>query len=127
MTTEVKKTHVRTPGAPAAIGPYSQAIVANGLVFCSGQVAIDPQTNELVEGDIRAQTHRVLQNLEAVLTAAGSGLHNALQTTVFLAHFSDFPAMNDVYAEYFGEVAPARSTSAGRRLAPWDARCRSAV
>ena len=110
MQTEVKKTHIRTPGAPAAIGPYSQAIVANGLVFCSGQVAIDPETNELVGDDIRAQTRRVLQNLEAVLGAAGSSLHNTLETTVFLAHFSDFPAMNEVYEEYFSDSPPARST-----------------
>jgi 2-iminobutanoate/2-iminopropanoate deaminase len=110
MTAEVKKTHIATAGAPAAIGPYSQAIVANGLVFCSGQVAIDPETNQLVEGDIRAQTHRVMQNLDAVLKAAGSGLHHAVQTTVFLAHFSDFPAMNEVYEEYFDDTPPARST-----------------
>ena len=110
MPAEVKKTHIETAGAPAAIGPYSQAIVANGLVFCSGQVAIDPQTNFLVEGDIKVQTHRVLRNLDAVLQAAGSGLHHTVQTTVFLAHFSDFPAMNEVYEEYFTDTPPARST-----------------
>jgi len=110
MPAEVKKTHIETAGAPAAIGPYSQAIVANGLVFCSGQVAIDPETNQLVEGDIKVQTHRVLQNLDAVLQAAGSGLHHAVQTTVFLAHFSDFPTMNEVYEEYFTDTPPARST-----------------
>jgi 2-iminobutanoate/2-iminopropanoate deaminase len=110
MPAEVKKTHIETAGAPAAIGPYSQAIVANGLVFCSGQVAIDPETNQLVEGDIKAQTHRVLRNLDAVLKAAGSGLHHTVQTTVFLAHFNDFPAMNEVYEEYFSDTPPARST-----------------
>src|SRR3954451_13934839 len=110
MQAEVKKTYIQTRGAPAAIGPYSQAIVANGLVFCSGQVAIDPETNQLVEGDIKVQTHRVLQNLDAVLQAAGSGLHHTVQTTVFLAHFSDFPAMNEVYEEYFTDTPPARST-----------------
>ncbi len=110
MSNEVKKTYIQTPGAPAAIGPYSQAIVANGLIFCSGQVAIDPATNELVEGDIRVQTHRVLQNLSAVLMAAGSEIHHTVETTVFLAHFNDFPAMNEVYAEYFGNARPARST-----------------
>jgi len=110
MPAEVKKTHIETAGAPAAIGPYSQAIVANGLVFCSGQVAIDPETNQLVEGDIKVQTHRVLQNLDAVLQAAGSGLHHAVQTTVFLAHFSDFPTMNEIYEEYFTDTPPARST-----------------
>jgi 2-iminobutanoate/2-iminopropanoate deaminase len=111
MPTEVKKSHIATAGAPAAIGPYSQAIVANGFVFCSGQVAIDPETNQLVEGDVKAQTHRVLQNLEAVLQAAESGLHHAVQTTVYLAHFSDFPAMNEVYEEYFSETPPARFTA----------------
>ncbi len=110
MQTEVTKTYIQTPGAPAALGPYSQAIVANGFVFCSGQVAIDPNTNELIEGDIRAQTHRVLQNLDAVLRAAGSRIQNAVQTTVYLAHFNDFPAMNEVYAEYFDHTPPARST-----------------
>ncbi len=110
MQTEVEKILIQTPGAPAAIGPYSQAIVANGLVFCTGQIAIDPETNELVEDDIRVQTQRALQNLEAVLKAAGSSLRHALKTTVFLAHFGDFNAMNEVYAEYFSETPPARST-----------------
>jgi 2-iminobutanoate/2-iminopropanoate deaminase len=111
MQTDVQKTHIQTSGAPAAIGPYSQAIVANGFVFCSGQVAIDPQTNELVEGGIEAQTRRVLQNLDAVLKAAGSSLHHTVQTTVFLAHFSDFPALNEVYQEYVGDTPPARLTA----------------
>jgi len=104
------KTRIQTTDAPGAIGPYSQAIVAGPHVFCSGQVAIAPATGQLVEGDIRAQTHRVLQNLQAVLQAAGSGLDQAVKTTVFLAHFSDFAAMNEVYATYFDEPPPARST-----------------
>ena len=110
MSTDVQKTHIQTLGAPAALGPYSQAIVANGFVFCSGQVAIDPETNELVEGDIKAQTRRVMDNLEAVLEAAGSGLHYAVDTVVYLANFHDFPAMNEVYADYFTDSQPARST-----------------
>jgi 2-iminobutanoate/2-iminopropanoate deaminase len=110
MSIDLRKTHIQTSGAPAAVGPYSQAIVANGFVFCSGQVAIDPGTNELVEGDIRVQTRRVMDNLEAVLEAAGSGLHYAVDTVVYLANFHDFAAMNEVYAEYFTETPPARST-----------------
>jgi 2-iminobutanoate/2-iminopropanoate deaminase len=113
MSTQVKQTRVQTAGAPAAIGPYSQAIVANGMVFCTGQVAIDPATNQLVEGDIQEQTHRVMRNLGAVLEASGSSLRHVVKTTVFLAHFSDFPAMNEVYAEYFGDTEPARSTIEG--------------
>ena len=113
MSTEVKQTHVQTAGAPAAIGPYSQAVVANGMVFCTGQVAIDPETNQLVEGDIQAQTRRVMENLGAVLDAAGSGLRHVVKTTVFLADFRDFPAMNDIYEHYFGAVEPARSTIQG--------------
>jgi len=113
MSTQVKQTRVQTAGAPAAIGPYSQAIVANGMVFCTGQVAIDPANNQLVEGDIQEQTHRVMMNLGAVLEASGSSLRHVVKTTVFLAHFSDFPAMNEVYAEYFGDTEPARSTIEG--------------
>lgn len=113
MTTDVTQSRVQTGGAPAALGPYSQAIVANGMVFCTGQVAIDPETNQLVEGDIRVQTHRVMENLGAVLEAAGSSLQHVVKTTVFLANFHDFPAMNEVYAEYFGDVEPARSTIEG--------------
>jgi 2-iminobutanoate/2-iminopropanoate deaminase len=110
MPADVTKFHIATDGAPAAVGPYSQGVVANGFVFCSGQVAIDPATNRLIEGDIKAQTHRVLQNLDAVLRSAGSNLHNAVQTTVYLAQFNDFPAMNEVFHEYFGANPPARST-----------------
>ena len=113
MSTEVTQTRVQTAGAPAAIGPYSQAVVANGMVFCTGQVAIDPETNHLVEGDIKAQTHRVMLNLGAVLDAAGSSLRYVVKTTVFLASFHDFPAMNEVYEDYFSDAEPARSTVAG--------------
>ncbi len=110
MMTDDQKTRIQTPAAPRASGPYSQAIVANGMVFCSGQVAVDPATNQLIEGDIRAQTHRALKNLDAVLRAAGSSLHHTVKVNVFLAHFSDFAAMNEVYQEYFADPLPARST-----------------
>jgi 2-iminobutanoate/2-iminopropanoate deaminase len=105
-----KVTHIEAADAPPAIGPYSQAVVANGFVFCTGQVAIDPATDQIVEGDIRIQTHRVMHNLRAILRAAGSDLHHVVKTTVFLVHFGDFAAMNEVYEEYFGKIAPARST-----------------
>ncbi len=108
--TSVKQRHIQSAGAPAAIGPYSQAIVANGMVFCTGQVAIDPETNKLVGDDIETQTRRVLDNLSAVLEAAGSSIHNVVMTTVYLAHFSDFPQMNEIYHEYFANIKPARST-----------------
>jgi 2-iminobutanoate/2-iminopropanoate deaminase len=101
---------IATDKAPKAIGPYSQAIVSNGLVFCAGQVAIDPATGQLVEGDIAVQTRQVLKNLAAVLDAAGSELKHVLKTTVFLANFDDFAAMNTVYEEAFGGHRPARST-----------------
>lgn len=112
---------VQTPSAPAAIGPYSQAIVHGDLVFCSGQVAIDPATGQVVDGGIEAQTRRVLQNVEAVLTAAGSGLSRVLKATVFLKSMDDFTAMNTVYGEMFGETRPARSTVEVSRL-PRDVR-----
>jgi 2-iminobutanoate/2-iminopropanoate deaminase len=101
---------VHTEGAPRAIGPYSQAIIANGFVFCSGQIALDPATGELIEGDVAAQTERAIQNLQAVLEAAGSSLAHVVKTTVFLQDMADFAAMNAVYAQFFGESPPARST-----------------
>lgn len=104
------RTIIHTDAAPKAIGPYSQAIVAGGLVFCSGQVPIDPDTGELVPGGIEEQTHRALRNLKAVLEAAGSGLDRVLKTTVFLQNMGDFAAMNAVYAMYFPHDPPARST-----------------
>ncbi|BCX04677.1 MAG: reactive intermediate/imine deaminase [Candidatus Roseilinea sp.] len=104
------RTLIHTDAAPKAIGPYAQAIVAGGLVFCSGQVPIDPATGELVPGGIEEQTHRSLRNLKAVLEAAGSGLDRVLKTTVFLQNMGDFAAMNAVYATYFPTHPPARST-----------------
>ncbi|MCS6848508.1 MAG: RidA family protein [Anaerolineae bacterium] len=101
---------IHTDAAPKAIGPYSQAIVAGGLVFCSGQIPIDPATGELVAGGVEEQTHRVLTNLKAVLEAAGSSLDRVLKTTVFLQNMGDFAAMNAVYATYFSNDPPARST-----------------
>ena len=101
---------VQTANAPKAIGPYSQAIVTSDLVFCAGQVALDPKSGELVSGDIREQTRRVLENLAAVLETAGSGLDRVTKTTVFLTDFAEFGAMNEIYAERFGAHRPARST-----------------
>jgi len=115
------KQAIKTSLAPAAIGPYSQAIVANGLVFVSGQIPLDPETNQLVEGDIVVQTHRVLKNLQAVLLAAGSSLEKTVKTTVFLADMADFGRMNEVYAAYFMETPPARATVQAARL-PRDVR-----
>lgn len=101
---------VLTAAAPQAIGPYSQAITAGDLVFCSGQVALDPASGEPVGGDIRLQTERVLDNLAAVLAAAGTDLEHVVKTTVYLADFADFAAMNEVYAARFGGHRPARAT-----------------
>ena len=101
---------VATPRAPAAIGPYSQAVRSGSLLFCSGQIPLDPDSGQLVEGGIEAQTVRVLDNLVAVLKAADLRLGNVVKTTVFLASMDDFPAMNEVYARYFDEDPPARST-----------------
>ena len=107
---------IATDQAPKAIGPYSQAIRAAGLVFTSGQVAIDPATQQVVAGDIAAQTERVLKNLSAVLQAAGSSLDQALRCTVFLKNMGDFAAMNEVYGRYFGQAPPARTTVEAARL-----------
>jgi len=107
---------IATKDAPQAIGPYSQAIKANGLVFVSGQVAIDPATQQVISGDVAAQTERVLKNLSAVLEAAGSTLAKVLRTTVFLKNMADFAAMNQVYAQYFSAAPPARSTVEAARL-----------
>jgi 2-iminobutanoate/2-iminopropanoate deaminase len=101
---------VHTDQAPAAIGPYSQAIVANGMVFTAGQIALDPQTMQLLEGDVVVQTEQVMKNLRAVLAAAGSDLSAVIKTTVFLRDMADFTAMNEVYGSHFGDHAPARST-----------------
>jgi 2-iminobutanoate/2-iminopropanoate deaminase len=107
---------VATPSAPQAIGPYSQAIVAGGFAYTAGQVALDPATMNLVTGDVRAQTERVLTNLAAVLEAAGTSLSRVVKTTVYLATMEDFAAMNEVYAARFGAHRPARSTVAVRTL-----------
>ena len=107
-------------GAPAAIGPYSQAIRAGELLFVSGQVPLDPATGELIEGDVAAQTHRVLQSLEAIVRAAGATLDDVVKTTVYLADMNDFVAMNRVYATFFADPAPARAAVQVARL-PKDA------
>jgi 2-iminobutanoate/2-iminopropanoate deaminase len=105
-------TAINTPQAPAAIGPYNQAIRSGNFVYTSGQVALDPVSGQLVGDDVQAQTRRVFQNLQAVLESAGTSLNNIVKTTVFLTSMSDFQAMNTVYAEYFQETKPARSTIA---------------
>lgn len=107
---------IATDQAPKAIGPYSQAIRAAGLVFTSGQVALDPATQQVIAGDVAAQTDRVLMNLSAVLQAAGSSLDKALRCTVFLKNMGDFAAMNEVYGRYFKSAPPARSTVEVARL-----------
>ena len=110
------REQIATSSAPAAIGPYSQAIASGNLVFASGQIALDPASGQLVQGDVREQTRRVLENLKAVLSAAGSSLEQVVKTTVFLTRMADFAAMNEVYAEYFSQSPPARSTIAVAEL-----------
>ena len=110
------RERIQTDQAPAAIGPYSQAIRAGGFVFVSGQIPIDPATGEFVAGGIGEQTERVLKNLSAVLEAAGSGLGNVVKTTVFLADMNEFSRMNEVYARFFTEAPPARATVAAAGL-----------
>jgi 2-iminobutanoate/2-iminopropanoate deaminase len=107
---------IATKDGPQAIGPYSQAIRANGFVFVSGQVAIDPATQQVISGDIAVQTDRVLKNLSAILKAAGSGLEKVVRSTVFLKNMGDFAAMNEVYGRYFSATPPARSTVEVARL-----------
>lgn len=107
---------VETANAPAAIGPYSQAIIANGFVYTAGQIPLDPASGQLVEGDVAAQTRRVMESLQNILTAVGSSLSKVVKTTVFLQDMNDFTAMNAVYAEFFGEHKPARSTVQAARL-----------
>jgi 2-iminobutanoate/2-iminopropanoate deaminase len=107
---------IATDDGPKAIGPYSQAIKANGLVFVSGQVALDPATQQVVSGDVAAQTERALQNLAGILKAAGTSLDRAVKTTVFLKNMSDFAAMNEVYGRHFTQAPPARSTVEVARL-----------
>ena len=105
-----------TPDAPAPIGPYSQAILNGGDLYCSGQIPLDPATGEIVGGDISTQTERVLQNLGNVLHAAGFGFEDVVKTTIFLSDMSDFAAVNVVYEKYFGVSKPARSTFAAAGL-----------
>ena len=105
-----------TSGAPKAIGPYSQGIIVNGFVFTAGQIAIDPATGEVVPGGAAEQTARVMENLRAILSAAGSGFDRVVKTTVFLADMADYTAMNEVYAKAFGDHRPARSTVAAAGL-----------
>jgi len=107
---------VATNRGPKAIGPYSQAVRANGFVFLSGQIALDPITQQVVEGDVAAQTERVLENLKGVVEAAGSSMQHVVKTTVFLADMNDFAAMNEVYSRYFTTHTPARSTVEVARL-----------
>ncbi|HXM21127.1 MAG TPA: RidA family protein [Terriglobales bacterium] len=111
---------IATKEGPQAIGPYSQAIRANGFVFVSGQVAIDPATQQVISGDVAVQSDRVLKNLSAILKAAGTGLEKVVRSTVFLKNMGDFTAMNEVYGRYFNSTPPARSTVEVARL-PKDA------
>ena len=115
------KETISTENAPGAIGPYSQAVKAGSMVFCSGQIPIDPATGEFVSSGVAEQTRQVLKNLSAVLKAAGTDLNNVVKTTVFLADMNDFTAMNEVYAEFFNDNKPARATVQAARL-PRDAR-----
>jgi 2-iminobutanoate/2-iminopropanoate deaminase len=101
---------VKTGKAPAAIGPYSQGVRSGGFLFCSGQIPLDPSNGKMIEGGIKVQTERVLQNLEAVLTSGGASLRSVVKTTVYLADLADFPAMNGVYGTFFPEDPPARAT-----------------
>ena len=112
---------VSTDKAPGAIGPYSQAIKTGGMIYCSGQIPIDPLTGEFVSNEIAEQTEQVLKNLSAVLEAGGTSLSNVVKTTVFLADMSDFAVMNEVYGKYFNENKPARATVQAARL-PRDAK-----
>jgi len=107
---------ISTKEAPQAIGPYSQAIRANGFVFISGQIAIDPATQQVINGDVAVQTERVLKNLAAILKAAGSAIEKVVRTTVFLKDMGDFAAMNEVYGKHFSAAPPARSTVQAARL-----------
>ena len=121
MTTSNKPTAVSTDAAPKAIGPYSQAVIAGGFVFCSGQIALDPATGAVVDGDTRAQAARVMENLRAVLAAAGVGMDRVVRCTIFLKDLGDFAVVNEVYGGYFTATPPARATVEVSRL-PRDVR-----
>jgi len=121
MTTSNKPTAVSTDAAPKAIGPYSQAVIAGGFVFCSGQIALDPATGTVVDGDTRAQAVRVMENLRAVLAAAGVGMDRVVRCTIYLKDLGDFAAVNEVYGSFFTGTPPARATVEVSRL-PRDVR-----
>lgn len=112
----MSKKIIHTEHAPAAVGPYSQAIVANGFVFTAGQIPLIPSEGKLIEGDVQVQTRQSLENLRAVLEAAGSNLENVVKTTVFLDSMDDFAKMNAIYAEFFGDNPPSRSAVEAARL-----------
>lgn len=116
IKTNTMKKIIRTANAPAAGGPYSQAVEINGMLFISGQVAIDPSTGKLIDGDISAQVHRVMKNIEAILQAAGYSFVEVVKSTVFLSNIADFKAMNEVYSQYYFENHPARSAFAVKDL-----------
>jgi 2-iminobutanoate/2-iminopropanoate deaminase len=118
--TQERKTSISTPKAPAAIGPYSQAIRSNGLLFISGQIPIDPESGELIKGDAGEQAERVLKNLQAILEAAGMGLEDVVKTTLYLKSLGNFEKVNSIYKRYFPNNPPARSTVEVSRL-PKDA------
>lgn len=113
---EASVKFVSTDRAPKAIGPYSQGVIANGFLFTAGQTPLDPVTMEMVSGDAKAQTERVMQNLHAILTSAGTTFHRVVKASVFLATMDDFAAMNEVYAKHFGDHRPARTTVAVKTL-----------
>ena len=110
------KEFVYSKNAPEPIGPYSQAIKLNNFIFSSGQIALNPQTGQIAEGDIKAQTKQTLENIKAILNAGGSDISKVIKVTVYLKNIGDFAGMNDVYSEYFGESKPARSTIEAARL-----------
>lgn len=110
------KKIIKTADAPNPVGPYNQAVIAGGFVFTAGQIAIDPKTDQLLDGDVQEQTRLVLKNLSAILRAAGSDLGKVVKTTVYLKSMAEFPLMNEVYAEFFAENSPARSTVEVSRL-----------
>jgi 2-iminobutanoate/2-iminopropanoate deaminase len=111
---------IETDGAPSPIGPYSQAIRANGFIFVSGQIPLDPKTGQMTAGGLESQTHQVIENISAILESAGSNLRQVVKTTVFLANLEDFPEFNRIYGEFFAEINPARATVQVARL-PKDA------